>query len=203
MIGIPGQRGPAGVAGAAGVAGGAIWPCSTAQGWNSSAVPYTVLGPHTGVQGVSFVSYTVGLTLFPFMLMRTATLDRLKVNITTADAGSTVRLGLYTSDSHGMPSTLLLDGGTIDSSTTGAKEVTVNQQLTGGVLYFSASLPSSTAVVGWGWQAVSALPVPYYQSGSVGYFLRNASASGALPSSPTPTGMLGISVPWVMGRFSA
>lgn len=55
------------------------------------------------------------------------TIDRLGVSVTTLAASSVVRIGIYNSAANGFPGTLLLDAGTIDSSTTGLKEITVSQ----------------------------------------------------------------------------
>ena len=76
----------------------------------------------------------------PIYVPRTVTVDRIAVNhaATTAGAGSVMRLGIYTS-TNDLPSTLLLDAGTVDLTTAAAlKTVTINQQLTAGVYWLAA-----------------------------------------------------------------
>jgi hypothetical protein len=76
----------------------------------------------------------------PIYVPRTVTVDRIAVNhaATTAGAGSVMRLGIYTS-TNDLPSTLLLDAGTVDLTTAAAlKTVTINQQLTAGIYWLAA-----------------------------------------------------------------
>ena len=79
------------------------------------------------------------------------TIDRLGVSITTAGAGSTVRLGIYASAANGYPGALLLDAGTIDSSTTGLKEITMSLAVRAGRYWLAAAAqggtPPSTRIV--------------------------------------------------------
>jgi hypothetical protein len=51
-------------------------------------------------------------------------IDQMAIRVTTAEATSVVRLGIYDIDSNGEPDALLLDAGTIDASTTGSKIIT-------------------------------------------------------------------------------
>lgn len=69
------------------------------------------------------------LFAIPFSPGRALTLDRIGIEVVTTGAGSATRLGIY-NDSDGKPDTLLLDAGTVDSSTsTGFKEATISQVL--------------------------------------------------------------------------
>ena len=72
-----------------------------------------------------------------FIVPRGVKIDRLAVNVTTLQAASLVRMGLYESQADGTPGALIVDGGTVDSSTTGAKTVTVDVTLKPG-LYWCA-----------------------------------------------------------------
>jgi hypothetical protein len=65
----------------------------------------------------------------PFPIERSATADRIGVHVTANVASSTVRLGIF-GDTGGNPGSLILDAGTVDSSTTGFKEITISQALT-------------------------------------------------------------------------
>jgi hypothetical protein len=70
-------------------------------------------------------------------LSEAITIDRLGVEVTGANASTTWRIGIYNSDSNGLPSTVLLDAGTVDCSTTGLKTITVSQTIQAG-FYFIA-----------------------------------------------------------------
>lgn len=79
------------------------------------------------------------LYCYPLFVSESITIDRLGVECVTAVASTTWRIGIYNSDSNGVPSTVLLDAGTVDTSTTGLKTITVNQTLSAG-LYFIAGV---------------------------------------------------------------
>jgi len=90
----------------------------------------------------------------PFMVGKTTTFERIGCNIITAAASSSIRLGIYNFE-NGLPTTLVLDAGTIDSSTTGVKEITISQQLTPGAYAFAwvsngTPTPISTGAPGTG-----------------------------------------------------
>jgi hypothetical protein len=74
----------------------------------------------------------------PFAVGEAVTVDRILASVTTAgSAGAVVRLGIY-ADTDGKPAALLLDAGTIDSTTTGYKEIVISQALSSGALYWVA-----------------------------------------------------------------
>jgi hypothetical protein len=73
----------------------------------------------------------------PVFISESITIDRIGAECVTAVASSTFRLGIYTSDSNGLPANLVLDAGTIDTSTTGAKTITISQTLTPGLYYLT------------------------------------------------------------------
>jgi hypothetical protein len=77
------------------------------------------------------------LYCYPLFIQETITIDRLSVEVTTLQASTTWRIGIYTPDSNGVPSTLLLDAGTVDSSSGGLKTITVSQTLTAGLYYIA------------------------------------------------------------------
>ncbi len=95
----------------------------------------------TGLDGGSsseFTNGTIGrLWASPLPVSRALTIDRLAVDVTTLQAASLNRLGLYASTADGLPGALLVDGGTVDTSTTGLKEVTVDVAVNPG-LYWGA-----------------------------------------------------------------
>jgi len=72
----------------------------------------------------------------PFLVGKTTTFDRIGVEVTTGAASTNVRLGIY-NFVNGLPTSLVLDAGTIDSASTGVKEITISQSLTAGVYAFA------------------------------------------------------------------
>lgn len=82
-----------------------------------------------------------------FPVNRACTLDRIGLEITVAAASSVVRLGIY-GDTNGAPGTLILDAGTIDSTGTGFKEITISQAITPGVIWLCA-VPQGASTVKW------------------------------------------------------
>lgn len=67
----------------------------------------------------------------PYVVGATTTFTRIGINVTSAIAGN-ARLGIY-NWADGVPSTLVLDCGTVSTSSTGDKEITISQSLTAGV----------------------------------------------------------------------
>lgn len=73
----------------------------------------------------------------PILIVDSITVDRITCEVTTAVAATAVRLGIY-SDSvtrPGYPGALVLDAGTVDSTSTGVKEITISQALSPGVYW--------------------------------------------------------------------
>lgn len=68
-----------------------------------------------------------------FYLPERTTWTKIGIRVTSAVADTTGRLAIYTDD--GGPASLVLDAGTIDSSSGGDKEITISQQLEAGVYW--------------------------------------------------------------------
>ena len=80
----------------------------------------------------------------PVYIPRTCILDRISLEVTSAgSAGSVIRLGIYGSDSNGLPGPLLVDAGTIDSTGTGFLEKTISLTVHPGV-YWLAAVPQGS-----------------------------------------------------------
>lgn len=130
----------------------------------------------------------------PFPVYQACTVTAIACSVTTLGAaGAVVRLGIYNSDANGLPGTLLIDGGTVASTGTGAKEVTISQALTPGI-YWLAVVPqvvtcSLTALVGV--NAYGALGSPSNQAATPigGYF--EAGITGALANRAASDATLG------------
>lgn len=81
---------------------------------------------------------TAVLRAFPVYLEAGLTLDRLGVEVTTGAASSVARLGIYSTGSDGAPGALLVDAGTVATTSAGAKEVTLSQAITATGWYWLA-----------------------------------------------------------------
>lgn len=138
-----------------------------------------------GDVGVGIATTPSTLSFSPFPVGRTTTFDRIAIEITTAGASMVERLGIYRAGTDGMPGALVHEAsGTIDASTTGAKELTISQTLEPG-LYWLAHVPqggvANVSARGGNapsrWIGLSALPGSYNAPG-----LAQASVTGALPA---------------------
>ncbi len=98
------------------------------------------------------------LRLLPFYVPVPRTIDRVACNVSTASstAGHVARLGVYNANAAtGLPTTVLVDSGTVAVDTTGAKDVAVSATLHGlhwlGLTAqggsFSAALVGTLAVI--------------------------------------------------------
>lgn len=139
-------------------------------------------GSDATIAGTQNVAYAV-----MFVVSKTTTFDRIQCEVTSAIASSTVRLGIYNSTNN-IPTTKLLDAGTVDSSSTGAKEITISQTLTPGVYFLvsanqgGASSPTLRART----QYYSPILTPQSTTGNTNYNAYSAtSVSGEFPTSPT------------------
>jgi len=125
----------------------------------------------------------------PYLAARPITVDRIAVEIKTAAAGKSARLGIYRNGTNMYPGVLVLDCGTISCGTTGVKEIVIDQQLPKGLYWLAivsngapqieqALLVSkflgvignnySSYYVGWDVaQAYGALPDPFTDGGSL------------------------------------
>lgn len=78
----------------------------------------------------------------PIRITHAVTVDRLGVEVVTTPGGtgSVVRLGIYRHDTAtDLPKDLLVDAGTVDTTSTGMKAATVSQLLTPGTWWFSCA----------------------------------------------------------------
>lgn len=84
------------------------------------------------------------MTLVPLYVPLSTTFTRIAAYTSTSVAGSTARLGIYTSTSGGLPNALVIEAGSISGSGTGSKSITISQTLSAG-LYWLACAGQSTA----------------------------------------------------------
>lgn len=123
----------------------------------------------------------------PLWLDRALTLNRIGVGVTTAAAGSTLRLGAYTAVNDA-PDTLVADYGTVSAATTGDKEITISQALPAGLTWLAIvaqggtpTIYMSTPFVGFPQTSLTNLA----QYGSNQLYYNGDTVSGALPSTAT------------------
>lgn len=92
---------------------------------------------------------TIGANLLvavPYPIVRPMTADRIAVEVSTGGAaGALLRLGIYNDNGAGLPGTLKLDAGTVDSTTTGLKTITISHALARG-LYWLAVIGNTAGV---------------------------------------------------------
>lgn len=131
-------------------------------------------GPHGGASttfapGVDFVYYTP-------MFFPAQAIDRLGIEVTTAQAGATLELGVYEMTSAGVPGSRLLQlGSALDAGTTGGKEGVVSYTGPGdwvflAILNDTASVQVralTTPVLGGGSDSLTASPRgSYFEAGT-------------------------------------
>lgn len=71
----------------------------------------------------------------PFCVARDLTIDRLAIDVTTADAGKIARLGIYNDGTNLYPGTLVVDAGTVSVADVAVVAATIDQALTKGVYW--------------------------------------------------------------------
>lgn len=118
----------------------AIWPNPSQGRWYASTIQAA------GSGNTAFSANT--LYAYPIFISQKITAIAIGVNVTTLSAGN-VRCGIYT-DSAGVPSALLVDGGSISTGTTGFKSATISTVLIPGWYWLAAvfSGTPSTSTVG-------------------------------------------------------
>lgn len=149
------------------------------------------------------------LYAFPFVVGRTATLDRIAINVTTAASGSKARCGIYDTNDNGYPYNLVVDSGELDSGTTGIKSTTISQSLPGGHLYWLVVVSSGTPTLRCAAAASVLTPLILGTSSSLGtthYLgLYVSYTYAALPSTfpSSPTMITGTPIPLVFYRIAS
>ena len=198
---LRGQEGTSNVAHAAGAAVNAAATAATMKRIAQLSLPckpYFISGAWYGplgfweASGGAIVNDRLRGCYFP--VTTDVTLDRIGVSVNTAGAaGSVIRLGIYRDDGAIGPDALVLDAGTVDSTTTGRKEIVISQALTPDnywLMLAGQGAPATQPNVGRA-NGFSASPYPYYQGQNSNFTVGTtswgrASISGAFPSTLTP-----------------
>lgn len=102
---------------------------------------YTSLKAGTALSGSALTANR--LYAMPFPSPKAITLDRIGVYVSTS-GGTNARLGIYSDGGNTYPGNLLVDAGVISTSSTGAKTLTINQNLTANSVYWLVILCDGT-----------------------------------------------------------
>jgi len=116
----------------------------TQGGFQSSA---TALYPPWGFSSTAvatIVLTTNRIYYAAFVVGQSTTFTKIGINVTTAQASTNARLGIY-NWSGGKSTTRVLDAGTISLAATGVSEITISQTLAAGVYALAIIADSSTA----------------------------------------------------------
>lgn len=93
--------------------------------------------PGWGVQGGTTLSLDANkIHYIPIFVSETTTYTRIGIIVDTLSAG-TADLRIFNWD-NGVPGSLVLSAGTVDTGTTGNKEITISQELTRGYYFLAA-----------------------------------------------------------------
>lgn len=153
-------------------------------------------GQFTAAGGTGNTISTATIYYVPFVVFTAARFDRICWRYTTASGspGSLARCGLYT-DSGGVPSSLIVDGGTFatDTAATATPEITISAVSLGAGLYWAAIIEDTNSGAN-AWSSSQFAPqimggtgVAAMLASSGGNSGRTqAMAFGALPATATP-----------------
>ncbi|KKM21598.1 hypothetical protein LCGC14_1633810 [marine sediment metagenome] len=130
--------------------------CTITGGGSGGAPPLAQLGLTSSWSIPGWYSNAFGtaaiidgfVLYFPIYVAVDTTFVRIGTRVASGSGSGTARLGIYNWN-NGLPGTLLLDAGTVDLSTTGNKEIVINQTLTQGYYFtaFVATVGTSTIQV--------------------------------------------------------
>lgn len=157
--------------------------------------------PGVWVSG-TVLQFNAQFDAIPFAVPVAVTVDRIACRVTTAgSAGAVARMGIYQDDGTGYPGALVLDAGTVATTTTGVKEIVINQTLQPGLYWLvvggqgapATNTTFQTNGTGVGSVNVSSLPqIPGDDANDVFSLLGvnnwvMSGETGALPSTWTAT----------------
>lgn len=111
---------------------------STYEAW------YTSPKAGTALAGTALTANR--LYAMPFVVPKGITIDQIAVYVSTLST-TTARLGIYNDNGNCYPGTLLLDAGTIDVTSTGAKKVAISQALSANTLYWLVIVCAATPAI--------------------------------------------------------
>jgi hypothetical protein len=131
------------------------------------------------------------LTAVPLYIPNALTLDRIAIDCGTGQVGGAGRIGIYSSDSNDLPSSLVLDAGQVALTSSGIFPITISLALSPGLYWLayasqgSGTQPSIRVISGATFPIASSLnttaPVAA-GAGKNGYGHNVSNVSGSLPS---------------------
>jgi hypothetical protein len=130
----------------------------------------------------TFVLVANTLYAVPIMIPKTNTYTTESLEVSVLAGGKTMRYGIYT-DTNGAPNALVLDSGTTSAGSTGARSITISQQLTAG-WYWMAVVCDGTPTV----RALTTSPLPWlgFSSGTDTTFHAGWSVAFTYAALPNP-----------------
>lgn len=185
--------------------GGAKW-ASLQAGWGFRSGWY--YGPPMAASTGAAFGSNGQVVYMPVFVPVAVTIQSLHIEITTlGGTGATVRLGAYITGADGMPSALIVDGSTIDATSTGVKTATVSATLPPGLIWLCAAQQGAASnCQARVFNQTGLLPgaADTFQSSAIcGLLLGTTVTTGALPATATaPTGASGATSTPVL-RFRA
>lgn len=177
---------------------------ATGVKWAAAAGGSSALGAVPGALMISgnysrvwpFVHSAVALTTttrmmyVPWIVPRSMTINRIGIHVTTAVAGTNIRIGIYNA-ANDLPTTLLADLGSVATTATGVVELTISQALTPGLVFLAVAKQGTVGAVslyGLAYTVWAGMPqagtTNLMQYGS--QYMYEDSVTGALPSTATP-----------------
>lgn len=155
----------------------------------SSTYYFSNLNNHSGNTLAASTGGATGghLRFVPVLIAEDMTIDRIGLEVTTASAGATIRLGLY-EDNAGAPGDLIADFGTVSGAAVGVVEATISQALTKGRV-FAAWVPSNNSMnfrrVSNGWNLLQYTATQADAVDPSGVHWLQTGVTGALPATAT------------------
>jgi hypothetical protein len=125
----------------------------------------------------------------PIFVSETTTYTGIGISVSTASAG-TADLRIF-NWSNGLPSSLVLSAGTVDTGTIGSKVITISQKLTRGYYFLAVRCSGTPGLEGLNTNYCIAPPVPGISTSAGPYIyfaIMTVSAAYSDPA-PAPTGM--------------
>lgn len=85
-------------------------------------------------------TYNNNILFTPYVTPLTGVYDGMRIKVTSGGTGATIRMGIYSQGSDGLPDALLTETGDIDGGTTGWQEAALGTEVTlkANTLYFGA-----------------------------------------------------------------
>lgn len=130
--GPTGPTGSAGSGGSTGPTGPSIIGAAQVPFFRDSKIYVTPVCVNSGSSIGTLTLTSNVLYQVPIVVPWARTFTKIALQIQTAAAGKSVRLGIYNVASDGGPGTLVVDGGTVSVAGTGIVTVTINQALNPG-----------------------------------------------------------------------